>query len=62
VALDPSGNYLALMNSTPLCLPDCASVRPVLKERVLELEGEYRGLACLGGRVFEVVPGQTPSR
>lgn len=157
VALDPSGNYLALMNSTPLCLPDCASarnsralrlvllltnpvglyaehayaldapgnrlvglawpkpgtllvseqgggktriyrleldgatdlafspfdepqgaleavpgagVRPVLKERVLELEGEYRGLACLGdrfyllreGRVFEVVPGQTPGR
>ncbi|MER3480942.1 MAG: S-layer protein [Meiothermus sp.] len=153
VALDPSGNYLALMNSTPLCLPDCASarssgalrlvllltnpvglyaehayaldapgnrlvglawpkpgtllaseqgggktriyrlelggatdlafspfdeppgalevapgagVRPVAKERVLELEGEYQGLACLGdrfyllreGRVFEVVPGQ----
>lgn len=157
VALDPSGNYLALMNSAPLCLPDCSSarssralrlvllltnpvglyaehayaldapgnrlvglawpkpgtllvseqgggktriyrlefggatdlafspfdepqgalevvsgagVRPVLKERVLELEGEYLGLACLGdrfyllreGRVFEVVPGQAPGR
>lgn len=157
VALDPSGNYLAVMNSTPLCLPDCASagasralrlvlllsnpvglyaeyayvldapgnrlvglawpepgmllvseqgggktriyrlelngatdlafspfdepqgaleagsgagVRPVAKERVLELEGEYRGLARLGerfyvlreGRAFEITPGQTPGR
>ncbi|WP_040779570.1 S-layer homology domain-containing protein [Calidithermus timidus] len=155
VALDPSSNYLAVMNSTPLCLPNCASartsralrlvllltnpvglyaeyayvldapgnrlvglawpkpgtllaseqgggktriyrlefggatdlafspfdepqgaleavpgtgVRPVAKERMLELEGEYQGLAYLGerfyllreGRVFEVVPGQAP--
>ncbi|RIH82159.1 hypothetical protein Mrose_03451 [Calidithermus roseus] len=47
-----------------------AGVRPVAKERVLELEGEYRGLARVGerfyvlreGRAFEITPGQTPGR